>query len=102
MTRTFDDYRLRPKAHADLAEIWQYTADTWSLDQADHYISQIINHLEAACQGKHRFRPIPEIEGEYLKITSGSHFIIGRGQGSIFIVVRILHQRQDIEGHTTA
>lgn len=29
---------LRPRAEADLSEIWDYTAKTWSVDQANAYI----------------------------------------------------------------
>ncbi|MGV8834016.1 MAG: type II toxin-antitoxin system RelE/ParE family toxin [Devosia sp.] len=31
-------YRLAPKALVDLEDIWRYTAENWSIDQADSYI----------------------------------------------------------------
>ncbi len=40
-------FLLSPAAHADLAEIWDYTADRWGVEQAEHYIRELTN----ACQG---------------------------------------------------
>ena len=31
------DYRLTNKAVADLSDIWNYTCETWSEQQADKY-----------------------------------------------------------------
>lgn len=34
-------YRLTPKSLGDLDDIWRYTAETWSLNQADNYIDDL-------------------------------------------------------------
>ena len=39
-------YALRPRADADLADIWRYTAQEWSVDQADRYYRGIIAALQ--------------------------------------------------------
>ncbi len=39
-------YRLSPKALADLDDIWRYTAETWSVDQADQYIDDLVSTFE--------------------------------------------------------
>ena len=37
--------RVSKKAIADLDDIWVYTADAWSVDQASKYYLQIINAI---------------------------------------------------------
>ena len=39
-------YRLSPKALIDLDDIWRYTAETWSLDQADRYVDDLVSIFE--------------------------------------------------------
>ena len=34
-------YILSPAAQADIDGIWDYTADGWSIEQADEYVRQI-------------------------------------------------------------
>ena len=43
--RALKAYRLTPAAQADLAAIWTYTAEIWSVAQADAYVSGIRNAL---------------------------------------------------------
>ncbi|WP_354317614.1 type II toxin-antitoxin system RelE/ParE family toxin [Sinorhizobium fredii] len=38
--------RLTPRARADLEDIWQYAAETWSVEQADRYIESLSGTLE--------------------------------------------------------
>jgi len=73
--------------------IWQYTADHWGEDQAERYIRQIEHDLTAAAAGSPLVRPF---DG-YLRITSGRHVCVFRldANGNA-IVLRVLHQSQDI------
>ena len=41
------EVRLRPKARADIEAIWLYTAEHWSLKQADIYHGRIVEILTA-------------------------------------------------------
>ncbi|MDP3897289.1 MAG: type II toxin-antitoxin system RelE/ParE family toxin [Mesorhizobium sp.] len=91
------NYILSPAAQADIDEIWDYTADNSSTDQADRYIAQI----KQACSSisfKHRHgRDIATIRKGYRKLSIGSHIIVFRIVDSKADIVRILHQRMDIE-----
>ena len=86
-------FTLRPAARRDMMGIWLYTADRWGLDQADHYVSQIEHDLAAAAGGSPLVRPI----GRYLRSKSGHHVCVFRRDiANEIIVVRILHERQDV------
>ena len=45
-------YRLSPLAEADLDEIWLYTRDHWSVQQADQYVSDILDVCEKLANGE--------------------------------------------------
>ena len=83
-----------PRAQQDLAEIWLYTADNWGVEQAELYALDIERDLAKAAAGSPRVRPIDQ----YWRIRSGHHLCVfeRRGDGTIY-VIRILHERMDVE-----
>lgn len=95
MTRYF----FSPAADADLVEIWLYTAETWSADQADTYTGRIVEACSGIAAGRTRGKPADRVKRDYLKVAVGSHFIVYRQTEDQIVVVRILHQRMDISSH---
>lgn len=93
-------YRLSPLAEADLEEIWLYSFNSWSIEQADRYIADIVIAFEDLAEGG-RTGSAVDVRAGYLKCPVGSHFIFYRrssGDGSI-VVVRVLHQGMDVGRH---
>jgi toxin ParE1/3/4 len=91
-------YRLSPLAIADLEEIWFYTFRQWSLEQADQYHHDLIATIEALADGRKVGRPADIREG-YFKRAVGRHLVFYRQSDSTLDVIRILHQRMDVERH---
>jgi toxin ParE1/3/4 len=89
-------YFLLPRAREDLQAIWSYTADEWGVDQADYYIGQIVTAFERAVAMPHIGSAVFGLPTEYRKARSGAHRIIYRTKGDQLIVVRILHEREDV------
>jgi toxin ParE1/3/4 len=89
-------YVLSRAAAADLGAIWEYTAETWSADQAERYILSIRDALDALAAGRKLGRSVEDIRPGYSCLAVGSHMIFYRviEKGSIH-VVRILHRRMD-------
>ena len=88
-------YRLTPSAVADLEEIWLYTADTWSIAQANRYSDSFAQSLET-------IMAIPEIARERTEFSppvrihpSGQHHVVYRIEVDHILVIRILGGRQD-------
>ena len=76
-----------------MAEIWHYTAAQWGIDQAERYIRQIELDLAAAAAGSPLLRPF---DG-YLRMSSSRHVcVLRRDSDGNLIVLRVLHQSQDI------
>lgn len=88
-------YRLSPLAEADLEEIWLYTAKHWSTEQADTYHQNFVEAFEGLAAGIKQGRPsvLPDVQ----KYLCGSHVIYFLTCADHLDVIRILHQRQDVE-----
>jgi toxin ParE1/3/4 len=89
-------YRLRPRAEADLAEIWRFTADRWDSVQADRYVLAIIGVLDAIGASPAIGQTCDEVREGYRRHPAGSHVVFYRIESDHVDVVRILHGRMDI------
>jgi toxin ParE1/3/4 len=89
-----------PRARADLADIWNFTAARWSEAQADRYVRDIDATAHAVAAGAAQTRDLSEARPGYRRAVSGSHLLIVRdGDEGALIVVRVLHRRMDIDRH---
>jgi toxin ParE1/3/4 len=88
-----------PAAEADIDEIWDYTADNWSIEQADRYVAQIRQACASLSPDGREGRAIPQVREGYRKLAVGSHLAVFRLVDGNIDVVRVLHQRMDISSH---
>jgi toxin ParE1/3/4 len=90
-------FLLSPAARVDLAEIWDYTAGRWGVDQAERYIRDLTDACQAVADERRAGRAVDDIRPGYFKLAVGSHFLFYRfTDAGLVDVVRILHQRMDI------
>ncbi|QTD91447.1 type II toxin-antitoxin system RelE/ParE family toxin [Burkholderia anthina] len=90
--------QLTPLAELDLEDIWRYTAEHGSLAQADHYHRDLIVTMEALAHGEKVGRACAVREG-YFRYAVSSHVVFYRKTDDTLDVIRIPHQRMDIERH---
>jgi len=88
-----------PAALEDIEGIWDYTAHTWGLDQAERYTENIWDACLALSTGRQRGRAAFDIREGYFKYPIGRHFIFFVEKTDGISVIRILHQRMDLERH---
>ncbi|MPV55758.1 plasmid stabilization protein ParE [Burkholderia sp. HI2761] len=81
--------QLAPLAELDLEDIWRYTVEHGSLEQADHYHRDLIGIMEALARGKKAG----------LRYAVGAHVVFYRETNDTIDVIRVLDQRMDIERH---
>ena len=92
------NYRISNKAVSDLDEIWIYTFKNWSVQQADRYYNLIINEIEYLATNPDSGKSMEHIKRGYRASKVKSHLIFYKlNANNIIEVVRILHQRMDIE-----
>lgn len=87
-----------PAAEGDMAEIWVHSAENWGPDQADRYIDEIRDLCFSLASGQLSGRAV-DVRTGYLKYPVGSHMVYFQTPGDRLEVVRILHQRRDVERH---
>jgi len=95
-------YRLSARAEADLADIWFYSAEQWSAEQADRYVEALVSRLEWLCHNPALWKPLPDLGAGLHGYRQQSHVIYfrPRGDGPDWIeIVRVLHARMMPEHH---
>lgn len=93
------NYKISKLASKDLEEIWLYTFENWSLEQADRYFNLIMNEIEFITQNPTSGNDFSFVREGYFRSKVKSHFIFYRidKKNEILKIIRILHQRMDIE-----
>ncbi|PAT34521.1 plasmid stabilization protein ParE [Vandammella animalimorsus] len=93
-------YQLTNQAVADLASIWEYSANQWGIAQAERYVRLIDQACQALGAGRLQGQSAEAIRSGYHKYVIGQHLLFYRHQGSNpLLIVRILHQRMDAARH---
>jgi len=92
-------YVLTPRARADIAGIWRYTAQRWDPDQAYRYIRELQRVIETIARDPSKGRRCDDVRAGYLRYPAGTHVVFFRRAQDTTIVVRVLHQRMDFTRH---
>jgi toxin ParE1/3/4 len=91
-------YRISEKAIEDLENIWLYSFNKWSVEQADRYYNLIINEIEYIASNFQAGKSIDFIKVGYRASIIKSHLILyKKAEDNQVEIIRILHQRMDIE-----
>ena len=92
-------YRLSVEAESDLQNIWLYTFENWSREQANRYIDLILDEIEYICFKPNSGTDYGHLRKGYFKSKIKSHFIFYKvnTKKKEIEVVRVLHQMMDIE-----
>ncbi|MBK9570700.1 MAG: type II toxin-antitoxin system RelE/ParE family toxin [Chitinophagaceae bacterium] len=85
------------KAVSDLEEIWLYTVEKWSVKQADRYYNLIVDEINYICKNSTAGKSMEHVRKGYRASKVKSHLIFYRVLNGTLEVIRILHERMDIE-----
>ena len=92
------NYKLSKEAQIDLEQIWIYTFENWSIDQADRYLNLLIDEMEYLSLKPNSGFNFDHIRTGYWRTKVKSHFIFYRiNQSTELEIIRILHERMDVE-----
>ena len=79
---------------------WDDTHDRWGIDQAEEYLRELQHAIDRAAANPRIGHACNEIRPGYRKLAAGSHTLFYRVTADDLIdVVRILHQRMDVDRH---
>lgn len=92
-------YKISREANLDLENIWLYTFENWSKEQADRYINLIIDEIEYLAENPNLSQNYEKIRKRYFRSRIKSHFIFYKYFPNMnkIEVIRILHIRMDID-----
>jgi toxin ParE1/3/4 len=92
-------FKLSRKAEEGLEGIWLYTLEIWSKEQADRYLSLIFDEIEFITANPKTGQDFDHIRKNYRYSKVKSHLIFYKHKKSedVIEVIRILHERMDLE-----
>lgn len=92
-------YVISKEALKDLEKIWLYTFENWSQEQSDRYFNLMIDEIENMTKDPLSGKDCNELRKGYFCSRVKSHFIFYRInlKKKEIEVIRVLHQKMDIE-----
>ncbi len=89
---------ISEKAIEDLNTIWTYTAEKWSVEQANRYYNLIVDEIEYVSENFEASKDFGNIRKDYRFSKVKSHLVFYKKvENTEMEVVRILHERMDIK-----
>lgn len=86
-------YRLSPRCVSDLADIFDYTVDTWGERQAEIYLEELAKCFERLADSPGLGRPCDLILPGIRRLEQGKHVIFYKPRRNGILISRILHQK---------
>jgi len=92
-------HKISLEASEDIENIWLYTIENWSIDQADRYLNLILDEIEYLSGNPKSGKDFSKVRKGYFRSKIKSHFIFYKIdlKNEEIEIIRILHQRMDIE-----
>lgn len=93
------NYSISAKASEDIEEVWLYTFENWSQEQADRYTNLIFAEIEYLAEHPRSGKDLAHVRKNYRSSKVKSHLIFYRmtQEQTKIEIIRILHERMDIE-----
>ena len=93
------DYRLTPRALADLDAIADYSLARWGREQTERYLSNLIKRMEMLAETPTLGRDRSEVAPGYRSFPEGRHIVFYVEVNSGIAVVGVPHASMDIRSH---
>lgn len=91
------EYFLSKKAISDLKNIWNYTYEKWSENQADKYYQMLIEGFKEVSKNPNSGKEYSIILDNLRGYKAGRHIIFYREtEEGIVEIIRILHEKMDL------
>jgi toxin ParE1/3/4 len=90
------NFRLTPRAAADLEAIADYTIERWGLEQLEIYLRSLNNRFEWLAENPFAGRDRNDVDAGYRSFPEGSHVIFYVVGDDCVIIIGIPHKSMDI------
>ncbi|RYG10765.1 MAG: type II toxin-antitoxin system RelE/ParE family toxin [Chitinophagaceae bacterium] len=92
-------YRITEAAYNDLSDIYLYTFEKWSENQASKYFESIIQEIELFSENTEKAKRMSKVNPDYFYFRALSHYVFFKKNENMIEVVRILHKMMDFSQH---
>ena len=91
--------KISLQANNDIENIWLYTMSNWSKEQADRYYNNIFDEIEYISNYPNSGKNYGDLVKGYFASRVKSHLIFYKidTKENTIQIIRVLHQRMDIE-----
>jgi len=91
-------YIISKEAIKDINYIWMYTAEKWSVEQADRYYNLILDEIEYVVENFQMARDFSRVKKNYRYSKVKSYLIFFKKiRTDLIEIVRVLHEKMDLE-----
>ena len=92
-------YRVSAAAQQDLREIYRYTLREWGERQGDLYMAGLQTRFIWLVVNRPLWRERPELGAGIHTYAHERHVIVFRQIGDCLDILRVLHDRMELDGH---
>jgi toxin ParE1/3/4 len=92
-------WRIRERAHQDIREIAAHTDQAWGARKRRAYLRQLQNRIEELAENPKLGIARDDVRQGYRSAHVGRHVVFYRIVGDGIEIVRVLHDRMDLERH---
>jgi toxin ParE1/3/4 len=92
-------FRLSAKSFEDLKSIARFTLKSWGREQRNIYLSKLDESFHILAEQPHIGNARDDIRKGYRVYHVGRHLIFYRQKSTAIEIIRILHDRMDVEIH---
>ncbi|MGB5559173.1 MAG: type II toxin-antitoxin system RelE/ParE family toxin [Paracoccaceae bacterium] len=89
-------FRLVPEAARDLQDIWAFSADRWSVEQAEAYIDRLVGVFELLADYPELARRREEFTPPVRIHPAASHLVVYLDRVGGVDILRVLHNQRDL------
>jgi len=93
------DFRLTSRAESDLAEIADYTIETFGIEQARRYRDALESCFQMIADNPKLGRSADQLAPKLRRYEHQSHVVFYTIEGQSALIVRVLHESRDFEQH---
>jgi len=91
-------YEISEKASEDIENIWLFTYENWSQEQADRYYNLIMDEIEFVSENFESGMSRDYLRKGYRSTKVKSHIIFyKKSLKNIVEIIRVFHQKMDVE-----
>ena len=91
------DYRLTTRAESDLAQIADYTIETFGIEQARRYGDALEKCFQTIADNPSLGREADELAPNLRRLQHKSHVVFYLPETKDVLIVRVLHENMDFE-----